>query len=69
MAFDSKQDEGLQLISAEHLFEPSFTKIILRQDVYLRGFGYEFLALFAPGLTRSRIESALYSSYEEDFSI
>lgn len=69
MAFDSKQDEGLQLISAEHLFEPSFTQIILRQDVYLRGFGYEFLALFAPGLTRSRIESALYSSYEEDFSI
>ncbi|MBI0128806.1 MULTISPECIES: CysB family HTH-type transcriptional regulator [Snodgrassella] len=69
MAFDSKQDEGLQQISAEHLFEPSFIQIILRQDVYLRGFGYEFLALFAPGLTRSRIESALYSSYEEDFSI
>ncbi|NUE66536.1 CysB family HTH-type transcriptional regulator [Snodgrassella sp. ESL0253] len=69
MAFDSTQDQGLQLISAEHLFEPSFSQIILRQDVYLRGFGYEFLALFAPGLTRARIESALYSSFEEDFSI
>ncbi|MCO6514449.1 MAG: CysB family HTH-type transcriptional regulator [Snodgrassella sp.] len=69
MAFDSRLDQGLQLISAEHLFEPSFSQIILRQDVYLRGFGYEFLALFAPGLTRARIESALHSSFEEDFSI
>lgn len=69
MAFDSRLDQGLQLISAEHLFEPSFLQIMLRQDVYLRGFGYEFLALFAPGLTRARIESALHSSFEEDFSI
>lgn len=69
MAFDSLQDQGLQILSAEHLFEPSFSQIILRHDVYLRGFGYEFLTLYAPRLTRSLIESALYSPFEEDFSI
>lgn len=69
MAFDSLQDQGLQILSAEHLFKPSFSQIILRHDVYLRGFGYEFLTLYAPRLTRSLIESALYSPFEEDFSI
>lgn len=69
MAFDPKEDEGLCLISAEHLFEPSFSHVVLRQDAYLRGFGYAFLTLFAPTLTRERIESALYAPLHDDFSI
>ena len=69
MAFDAAADEGLCLISAEHLFEPSFSHIVLRQDVYLRGFAYHFLAAFSPLLTRARIEAALYAPLEDDFSI
>lgn len=69
MAFDPERDLGLQQISVEHLFEPSFSQVILRKDAYLCGFAYEFLALFAPILTRSRIESVLYGSFDEDFSI
>lgn len=68
-AFDQKRDQGLNRINAEHLFEPSFSQVILRKDAYLRGFAYEFLALFAPMLTRSRIESVLYGTFDEDFSI
>lgn len=69
MAFDLQRDQGLQQISAEHLFEPAFSQIILRKDAYLCGFAYEFMALFAPMLTRSRIESVLYGNFDEDFSI
>lgn len=69
MAFDQQRDQGLQQISAEHLFEPAFSQIILRKDAYLCGFAYEFMALFAPMLTRSRIESVLYGNFDEDFSI
>lgn len=69
LAFDQQRDQGLQQINAEHLFEPSFSQVILRKDAYLCGFAYEFLAMFAPMLTRSRIESVLYGSFDEDFSI
>lgn len=69
VAFDAQNDNHLHRLSVEHLFEPSFSHIILRQDVYLRGFGYAFLNLFAPMLTRERIETALYQPISEDFSI
>ncbi|WP_066568190.1 CysB family HTH-type transcriptional regulator [Snodgrassella sp. CFCC 13594] len=69
MAYDAVEDEGLQRISAEHLFEPSFSHVVLRQDAYLRGFGYAFLALYAPTLSRERIEAVLYAPLHDDFSI
>ncbi|MCP2040525.1 LysR family cys regulon transcriptional activator [Neisseria sp. HSC-16F19] len=69
MAFDAEADKGLQCISAEHLFEPSFAHIVLRTDSYLRGYAYAFLALFAPKLTREYVETALYAPLDEDFSI
>ena len=69
MAYDAQADEGLRLISAEHLFEPSFSHIVLRQDAYLRGYAYAFLQLFSERLTREYIEAALYAPLAEDFSI
>lgn len=69
MAYDAEVDEGLRLISAEHLFEPSFSHIVLRQDAYLRGYAYAFLQLFSERLTREYIEAALYAPLAEDFSI
>lgn len=68
-AFDQERDRHLHCLGAEHLFAPSFSHVILHQNVYLRGFGYEFLALFAPKLTRTYIEAALYEPFGEDFSI
>ncbi|MDO4640498.1 MAG: CysB family HTH-type transcriptional regulator [Neisseria sp.] len=69
MAFDRNADQGLQMIDASHLFEPSYTAITLRPDSYLRGYTYEFLCMFVPGLTREKIDKLLYEPIEEDFSI
>lgn len=69
MAFDPKADADLQLVDADHLFEPSSTYIALRPGTYLRGYTYDFINLFAPQLTRERIDKILYTPIEEDFSI
>ncbi|MDF7675464.1 LysR substrate-binding domain-containing protein [Neisseriaceae bacterium ESL0693] len=69
VVFEPQKDHHLHCLNVAHLFEPSFSHIVLRQDVYLRGFGYEFLNLFAPALTRECIEAALYQPIHEDFSI
>ncbi|EGZ48196.1 CysB family HTH-type transcriptional regulator [Neisseria wadsworthii] len=69
MAFDPDNDQGLQMIDASHLFESSYTAITLRPDSYLRGYTYEFINMFSPGLTREKIDKLLYEPIEEDFSI
>ncbi|MEK6594457.1 MAG: CysB family HTH-type transcriptional regulator, partial [Pseudomonadota bacterium] len=48
MAFDPARDHGLRLIDASHLFEPSTTRIAIRRNAYLRGYVYDFIAMFAP---------------------
>jgi LysR family cys regulon transcriptional activator len=67
MAFDPARDLGLRLIDASHLFEPSITRIAIRPRVYLRGYVYDFIELFAPHLRRAVVEATLKgegSSYE-----
>ena len=56
MAYDPKQDSDLVMISADHLFEASTTHIGFRRGMFLRGYMYEFIALFAPHLTRALID-------------
>lgn len=69
MAFDAETDQGLQMIDASHLFEPCYTAIALRPDSYLRGYTYAFINMFAPELTKDKIDKVLYEPIEEDFSI
>ena len=69
MAFDPQTDTELAMIDAAHLFEPSYTSILLRPDTYLRGYVYDFISRFAPELTKEQIDKLLYSPVEEDFSI
>ncbi|WP_107928773.1 CysB family HTH-type transcriptional regulator [Neisseria animaloris] len=69
LAYDPQTDHDLQLIDAAHLFGTSSTYIALRSDTYLRGYIYDFISLFAPQLTRERIDQMLYAPIEEDFSI
>lgn len=52
MAFVPERDKQLKMIDAGHLFEASTTRIAIRKNQYLRGFGYYFIELFAPHLTR-----------------
>lgn len=59
MAYDPVVDADLVAIEAKHLFEPSTTKIVLRRDMYLRTFLYDFMQLFAPHLTRDVVDRAM----------
>ena len=59
MAFDPARDHGVRLINADHLFEPSTTRIALRRNAWLRGYVYDFIELFAPTLSRDVVNAAL----------
>ncbi len=59
MAFEPDRDQGLTMIDAAHLFEPSTTRIGFRRGSVHRLTVYEFIAHFAPQLTRKQITAAL----------
>jgi LysR family cys regulon transcriptional activator len=59
MAFDAAKDVGFAMLDASHLFAASTTRLALRKGVFLRGFVYEFITLFAPQYTRSAVDAAL----------
>ena len=56
MAYDPKLDKDLVRLEAAHLFSPSTTHIGFRRGMFLRGYMYDFMALFAPHLTREKID-------------
>jgi LysR family cys regulon transcriptional activator len=62
MAFDPVADADLQALDASHLFEASVTRIGFRRGTVLRGYMYDFMELFAPHLTRARVEQATAAS-------
>ncbi|WP_373976136.1 HTH-type transcriptional regulator CysB [Chitinibacter sp. SCUT-21] len=66
MAYEPERDTGLTAIDASHLFEKSTTHIGIRKDAYLRGYAYDFIALFAPHLTRTVVQDALLCEAEDD---
>lgn len=59
MAFDEKVDRKLRALDVSHLFEPSTTRVGVRKGAYIRGYVFDFIALFAPHLSRIKIENAL----------
>ena len=73
MAYQALPDADLVCLDVGHLFEKSTAHIVIRRDSYLRGYAYQFIALFAPELTREKIEDVLYTPpepyYVEDFII
>lgn len=58
MAYDEQADSDLVAIDASHLFAASTTKIGFRRGTFLRGFMYDFIAMFAPHLTKEIVEEA-----------
>ena len=65
MAYDAARDKAFEALPAGHLFAPSVTRLALRRGVYLRGFAYEFIALFAPRFNRAIVEAALTGDPEQ----
>lgn len=66
MAVSELQDDGLVALDADHLFEPSTTKIGIRKSTFLRSFMYEFIEEFAPHLTKERVEQAMEAATQEE---
>jgi LysR family cys regulon transcriptional activator len=64
MAYDPVRDTQFDKVDAAHLFAASTTRLALRRGVYLRGFVYEFITLFAPQFDRSAIDAALQGKAE-----
>ena len=64
MAHDPARDTQFDKVDAAHLFAASTTRLALRRGVYLRGFVYEFITLFAPQFDRSAIDAALQGKAE-----
>ena len=64
LAFDPVRDTQFDKIDAAHLFTASTTRLALRRGIYLRGFVFEFIALFAPRFDRTAIEAALRGESE-----
>ncbi|MFP6791242.1 MAG: HTH-type transcriptional regulator CysB, partial [Thalassolituus sp.] len=58
MAVDKDLDDDLVALDASHLFASSVTKVGFRKGTFLRGFMFDFIAAFAPHLTREVIEKA-----------
>ncbi len=59
MAYDPARDVAFEKLDADHLFAPSTTRLALRHGVFLRGYVYAFITLFAPQYTRAAIDAAL----------
>ncbi|HEY7944008.1 MAG: CysB family HTH-type transcriptional regulator [Burkholderiales bacterium] len=64
MAHDPGRDTQFDKLDAGHLFAASTTRLALRRGVYLRGFVYEFITLFAPQFNRAAVDAALQGKAE-----
>ena len=59
MAYDADKDTAFEMLDASHLFAASTTRLALRRGVFLRGYVYQFIALFAPQYSRAAVDAAL----------
>ncbi|MEO8507138.1 MAG: HTH-type transcriptional regulator CysB [Betaproteobacteria bacterium] len=59
MAYDPVRDTAFEMLDADHLFAKSTTRLGLRHGVFLRGYVYAFISLFAPQYQRAAIDTAL----------
>jgi len=66
MAYESQFDTDLVALDVSHLFASSTTKIAFRKGMWLRSFMFDFMAAFAPHLTRARVEAAILAETVEE---
>jgi LysR family cys regulon transcriptional activator len=59
MAFDPKRDDQLRAIDADHLFEPSTTRIGISRNSYLQSFVFDFIEMFASHLDKISVQEKL----------
>ena len=66
MAYDPDKDGTFEMLDASHLFRASMTRLALRRGVFLRGYVYDFISLFAPQYTRRAVDAALAGNAAPD---
>jgi DNA-binding transcriptional LysR family regulator len=59
LVFDRRRDPGLRGIDVSHLFAGSTSYVLLHRSHFQRKFGYEFIEMLAPHLTRQIVQEAL----------
>ena len=59
LAFDPERDTRLRAIDASHLFESNTIHLGVRRNDYLRSYVLDFIGMYAPKLTRDRVQKAL----------
>jgi LysR family cys regulon transcriptional activator len=59
MAFDVEKDSHLLAMPVDHLFGQNTTRIAVRQGVFMRTLMYEFMAMFAPSLTKKLVDRVM----------
>ena len=64
LAYDPERDVQFDKIDAGHLFAASTARLGLRRGVFLRGFVYDFITMFAPQFDQSAVEAALRGEAE-----
>jgi LysR family cys regulon transcriptional activator len=69
MAYDAAKDGHFEMLDASHLFAASTTRLALRRGIFLRGFVYEFISLFAGQYTKGAIDAALADTPATDESL
>lgn len=62
MAYDPLRDSDFAMLDASHLFAASTTRLALRRGVFLRGYVYAFISLFAPQYDKAAVDAALTSA-------
>ncbi len=68
MAYDPCIDTDLCALDANHLFENNVTSFGLHRDSLLPGYLYDFIELFAPHLTRERVERVMSTRNTKELS-
>lgn len=66
MAYDAAKDGHFEMLDASHLFAASTTRLALRRGVFLRGFVYEFISLFAGQYSKTAVDAALADTPASD---
>jgi LysR family cys regulon transcriptional activator len=69
IAFDEARDTTLRAIDARHLFAANMTRLAVRRGSYLRAFVYDFIATFAPPLTKALVQRALQAPAGSDHGL
>lgn len=66
MAWEPERDEDLVALDASHLFAYSTTSIAYRRNTYLRKYMLDFIEMFAPHLSKTRIEQDIFHKNSEE---